>query len=185
MENLKRILLNEISDRELYTILPCPVKMKPIQASHVQLLKSTKSLCNTASLAQIETHPGICRASHIMLYMPPKQDDFWILETQWKYFGVTCFSLYYLKIVTVSNLWSPSVVAWICAAYCKFQRTSSKDGRFDELRDMHLLVMETTTDKDSCEQDASTFGSTIFPCPSWLSRDTCKRCTTQFSDIQW
>ncbi|KAL3611907.1 hypothetical protein D5086_002927 [Populus alba] len=52
-----------------------------------------------------------------------------------------------------SDYWSASAMAWTWAAYCKFQRTSSKDGRVDGSGDMHLLVMETKIDnEDSCEQ---------------------------------
>lgn len=75
-----------------------------------------------------------------------------------------------------SDLWSASAVAWTWAAYCKFQRTSSKEGRDDGSRDMHLLVIDITIDNDSCEQVLKTTGSTIRLRPLWLPKDACSTC---------
>ncbi|VAH94359.1 unnamed protein product [Triticum turgidum subsp. durum] len=47
-----------------------------------------------------------------------------------------------------SDLRSPSAVPWTCAAYCRFQRTSSMEGRVEDSTDRHLIVMETTIDID-------------------------------------
>lgn len=72
-----------------------------------------------------------------------------------------------------SDFWSVSAVAWTWAAYCRFQRTSSNEGRLDDSGDMHLFVMDITIDKDSLELVASTIGSTILGRPSWLPKDAC------------
>lgn len=70
-----------------------------------------------------------------------------------------------------SDFWSPSAVACTWAAYCKFQRTSSMDGRADGSDDIHLLVREITIDKESWAQVVSTIGSTMRVRPSWLLND--------------
>lgn len=72
-----------------------------------------------------------------------------------------------------SDLWSESAEAWSWAAYCKFQSTSSNEGRIDGSGDMHLLVIEITVDSDSCEHVVNTTGSTIRRLPSWLPKDAC------------
>lgn len=72
-----------------------------------------------------------------------------------------------------SDLWSVSAVAWTWAAYCRFQRTSSNEGRLCDSGDMHLLVIDITIDRDSWELVVSTAGSTILRLPSWLPKDVC------------
>lgn len=74
-----------------------------------------------------------------------------------------------------SDFWSASAVAWTWAAYCRFQSTSSNEGRVDGSGETHLLVIDTTIDNDSCEDVVSTIGSTIRFRPSWLPKDACNR----------
>jgi hypothetical protein len=62
-------------------------------------------------------------------------------------------------------------VAWTWAAYCKFHKTSSKEGRDEESWDIHLVVIDIAIDNDSWEQVVNTIGSTIFFLPSWLPKD--------------
>lgn len=70
-----------------------------------------------------------------------------------------------------SDLWSPSAVACTWAAYCKFQRTSSIDGRDDSSEDIHLLAIDITIDNDSRAEVVSTTGSTMRFRPSRLLND--------------
>jgi hypothetical protein len=69
---------------------------------------------------------------------------------------------------------SPSAVPWTWTAYCKFQRMSSNDGRLHDSEHMHLFVMVTTIDRDSCEHVARTIGLNNFWRPSWLLQDAWK-----------
>lgn len=62
---------------------------------------------------------------------------------------------------------------WTWEAYCKFQRTSSIDGRLHDSVDIHLLVIEITIDRDSLQQVACTTGSTICFHSSWLLKEAC------------
>lgn len=68
---------------------------------------------------------------------------------------------------TVPYFCSSSAVAWTWAAYCKFQRMSSNDGRLPS-KDMHFFAMEMTIDNDSRELVVRINGSTIRCQPSWL-----------------
>lgn len=88
-------------------------------------------------------------------------------------------SIVYPYFLQLHDLRSPSVVAWIWAAYCKFQRTSSKEGRVDESWFMHLSIMVITIDNDSWELLASTTGSIFRFRPSSLSKDACQKMQNQ------
>lgn len=80
-----------------------------------------------------------------------------------------------------SDLWSRSAVAWSCEAYCKFQSTSSTEGRDEDSRDKHLLVSETTVDRDSWDEVPMTMGSMMRFCSSWLLKDMA--CQKEMSDL--
>lgn len=82
--------------------------------------------------------------------------------------------LRYGDTIVFPVLGSTFCVAWTWAAYCKFQRTSSKEGRVDDSGEMQLIVKDIAMESDSCEQDASTIGSTTRLCPSGFPRETCK-----------
>jgi len=71
----------------------------------------------------------------------------------------------------ISNLWSPSAVAWTWAAYCRFQSTSSMEGLADDCGDKHLFIMEITIDRDSWEQVLKMIGSMMPFLSSWLLSD--------------
>lgn len=70
-----------------------------------------------------------------------------------------------------SDRWSLSAVACTWAAYCRFQRTSSIEGRRDDSEDKHLSVMEMTSDRGSSAAVPSTAGSIICFRPSCLLND--------------
>jgi hypothetical protein len=74
-----------------------------------------------------------------------------------------------------SDFRSPSAAPWTWAAYCKFQSTSSTEGRKEASGDKHLAAMEITRDRDSCKLVASTIGSNTWSASSLSVSDViCK-----------
>lgn len=70
-----------------------------------------------------------------------------------------------------SDFMSPSAAPSTCAAYCKFQSTSSTEGREEASGDKHLAAMDITMDRDSCEQVARTIGSSTWSASSFSLSD--------------
>ena len=121
------------------------------------------------SSAQIEAHSCVYIASEV---------GYIFLHQQWNGGAAPCRERGREKSLNhwgdaAANLWSPLTVPWIWAAYCKFQSTSSIEGRLHDSREIHLLIMESTIDSDSCEQVACTIGSII---RFWPSRELIEAC---------